>query len=495
MTSTRKPRVVVVGAGFGGLFAAKGLAKAEVDVILVDRNNYHTFIPLLYQVASAELLPEEIAYPVRTIARRQRNLRFILAEVIGVDLDAKVVKTTREELPYDFLILAAGSVTNFFGLESVERHAFGIKDLPESVALRNHILERFEQASHEEDPEKRKALLTFVIVGGGPTGVEFSATLSELIRGTLRKDYPDLSLDEMKVYLLEATDRLLPSVKPELGAYAAEILRKKGVIVQLGAMVTGATAERVELRDAPAIPTHTLVWTAGVRASELADQLGVARGRAGRIVVTDELHLPGRPEVYVVGDMAYVEQEGRPVPQVAPAAIQQAEVAAANIVRQLRGEPLAPFRYEDKGTMVTIGRSAGVAAIGRWSIKGFVAWVAWLAVHIIRLIGFRNRLYVLSSWAWSYIFQDRIRLIIKARGHHPPDEGPPSEQQRADGVSSTEQRLPDEPSTERLHTDGAPSTEQLEPDEPSSEGLQPNGALSSDQRQPDEVPSSVHPDA
>lgn len=413
VTSEKWPRIVVVGAGFGGLFAARGLAEMEAEVILVDKNNYHTFIPLLYQVAAAELEPEEIAYPVRTIARRQKNMRFVMAEVVEINLEDKVVITCDDQIAYDYLILSIGSVTNFFGLDRVARHAFGIKDVPEALALRNHILERFEMASHESDPKRQQALLTFVVVGGGPTGVEFSATLSELIRGILVKDYPELPFERMRVLLLEAADRLLPFLSPELGTYTAKVLKKKGVEVIVGAKVTGATTDQIELEGEDPIPASTLVWTAGVRAGELASDMGVEQGRAGRVIVTDELHLPNNPYVYVIGDMAYVEQDGRPVPQVAPAAIQQAEVASENIKRHVKGEALRRFQYKDKGTMVTIGRSKGVAKVNRLKIKGFSAWIAWLAVHIVRLIGFRNRMYVLSSWAWSYIFQDRIRLIIK----------------------------------------------------------------------------------
>lgn len=411
----RRPKIVIVGAGFGGLFAAKGLAGAPADVIIIDKNNYHAFVPLIYQVAAAELDPVEIAHPVRTIARRHENMSFIMDEVKRVDLPGRRVITGEGSIDYDYLVLAAGSVTNFFGLVPVARHAFGMKSLSDAFHLRNHILLAFERASRETDAERRRAMLTFVVVGGGPTGVEFSATLSELIWITLRKDYPHLPFAEVRVILLEAAERVLPFLPRRLSDYTRKTLEDKGVEVITGAMVTGATERQVELKGMDPIPTETIVWTAGVAAGELAAGLGVPTGRGGRVLVEETLQVPGHPQVYVIGDMAYAETGGRPVPQVAPAAIQQAEAAAGNIRRQMAGVPLQPFRYKDPGTMVIIGRGRGVAAIGRRMITGFPAWILWIIVHIVRLIGFRNRLYVLSGWAWSYIFHDRIRLILGRR--------------------------------------------------------------------------------
>jgi len=406
---------VVVGAGFGGLWAAKALAKAPVEVWLVDRNNYHTFLPLLYQVAAAELEPEEIAYPVRGIVRRHPNVRFFMAEVQGVDLEGRAVVTDAGRLPYDYLILAAGSVTNFFGLESVERCGRGMKDLREAVALRSEILSRFEEAAKEPDATRRRALLTFVIVGGGATGVEFAGTLAELIWHVLRRDYPEIDMREARVLLVEATGALLPGLPAELGAYARRSLEAMGVEVMLNTAVVGATASEVQIQGGDPIPAHTLVWTAGVRANELADKLGAPQGRGARVVVEPTLQLPGHPEVYVVGDMAYVEREdGTPVPQVAPAAIQEGAFAARNILRQIAGEEPLPFVYKDPGTMVTLGRNKGVARLWGRSIRGFLAWAAWLAVHLVKLIGFRNRLVVLTNWAWNYFFFDRaVRLILR----------------------------------------------------------------------------------
>jgi len=411
----KRARVVIVGAGFGGLWAAKGLAGHDVDVLLIDRNNFHTFVPLLYQVAAGELAPEQIAYPVRSIVRRQRNVRFLMAVVERVDLEARCLYTREDRIPYDYLVLAAGSVTNYFGLESVAQRAWTMKDLASAVALRSRVLEILERAVREEDPQRRQALLTFVIVGGGPTGVEFAATLAELLWQVLVKDYPELPLTEARIILIEAMPSLLPGMHPELAAYARETLEKKGVEVRLGTMVIGATDREVLLKDQPPIAAETLVWTAGVRANDLADRMGVEQSRGGRVVVTPELHLPGYPEVYVVGDMAYLEDPaGRPIPQVAPAAIQQGSHAARNILRAVRGEALLPFHYRDMGTMVVIGRNRGVAHLFGRTARGFLAWLAWLIVHLLRLIGFRNRLLVLTNWAWNYLFYERaVRLILK----------------------------------------------------------------------------------
>lgn len=413
--ASKRPRVVIVGAGFGGLWAAKTMAGHDLDVLLLDRNNFHTFVPLLYQVAAGELAPEQIAYPVRSIVRRRENVRFVMAEVERVDLEAKAIYTPEDRISYDYLILACGSVTNYFGLSSVAERAWTMKDLSEAVALRSQVLSLLERAAREEDAERRRALLTFVVVGGGPTGVEFAATLAELIWQVLVKDFPEIPFDEARVILLEAMPQLLPGLDPSLAAYTRRALEEKGVEVRLETMVTGATDREVLLKDGPPIAAETLIWTAGVRAPELADRLGVAQARGGRVVVTPYLHLPDRPDVYVIGDMSYLEgEDGRPVPQVAPAAIQQGVHAAQNILRAVKNEPLTPFRYRDKGTMVTIGRGRGVARVGGRAFRGFVAWLAWLVVHLVKLIGFRNRLLVLTNWAWNYIFYERaVRLIIK----------------------------------------------------------------------------------
>jgi NADH dehydrogenase len=406
------PLVAIVGAGFGGLRAARALESALVRVLLVDRNNYHLFQPLLYQVATAGLAPGEIAHPVRAILRRQRNAEFRLAEANGVDLAGRRLLTNMGPIAYDYLILAPGSRANFLGLDGVARHAFALKGVDDAVAIRNHVLAMFEQAMQEQDPGARRARLSFVIVGGGPTGVESAGALAELMRLVLVKDYRGLNVKDVRVLLLEATDRLLAGLPESLGEAAAEILWRKHVEVRFGAAVQDFDGRRVTLEGGEVIPACTLIWAAGVRAAELADTLGAQQASQGRVVVSPSLQLPGHPEVYVIGDAAYLEDGGRPLPLVAPVAIQQAEVAAANVRRALAGQPPRDFVYKDPGVLATIGRNAAVAWIWGLRLRGFVAWVMWLVVHIAQLIGFRNRLVVLINWAWDYLFYERaVRLI------------------------------------------------------------------------------------
>jgi len=407
-----RPAVVVVGAGFGGLRAARTLRRAPIDVILIDRHNYHLFQPLLYQVATAGLEPEQIARPVRAILRRQTNLEFRLAEVTGVDFPARRVLTDAGPVAYDHLILALGGETNFFGLDSVQRNGIGLKDIPEAVAIRNHVLRCFEQAMLEEDPDRRRALLTIVVVGGGPTGVEMAGALSELIGLVLVKDYPRLNITDVRVLLLEATDRLLGAMPGKLRAAAAETLWKKHVEVRFGAAVEEFDGSRVRLKGGEVIPASTLLWAAGVQAASLTRRLGVRTARQGRVVVEPTLRVPGHPEVSVVGDAAYLEDGGQALPMMAPVAIQMAETAAGNVLRALRGEPPRPFRYRDPGSLATIGRNAAVAYIRGIAFRGFLAWVVWLVVHLIQLIGFRNKLLVLINWGWDYFFYERAVRII-----------------------------------------------------------------------------------
>ncbi|HEU5262683.1 MAG TPA: NAD(P)/FAD-dependent oxidoreductase [Gemmatimonadales bacterium] len=409
-----KPAVVIVGAGFGGLRAARALRKAPVDVVLLDRNNYHLFQPLLYQVATAGLEPEQIARPVRAILRGQKNFEFRMVTVTGVDVGARQVATDNGPVRYDYLVLAVGGETNYFGLESIVRHGFGLKGVIDAVAIRNHVLLCFERAMLEPDTERRRALLTFVVVGGGPTGVEMAGALSELIRLVLVKDYPRLNVKHVRVLLLEAADRLLAPMPERLREAAAETLWHKHVEVRFGAAVQDYDGTRVLLKGGEVVPAHTLLWAAGVKAVSLTAQLGLATAQQGRLVVTPALQVPNHPEVYVIGDAAYLETDGTPLPMMAPVAIQMAETAAGNIVRQLSGEPPRAFRYKDPGQLATIGRNAAVAYIRGIGFKGFPAWVVWLIVHIIQLIGFRNKLLVLINWAWDYFFYERAaRLITK----------------------------------------------------------------------------------
>ncbi len=409
-----RPTVVIVGAGFGGLRAARALKRTPVDVVLLDRHNYHLFQPLLYQVATAGLEPEQIAKPVRSILRGQPNFEFRMVEVTSVDLATRHVMTDNGPVAYTHLILAAGGETNYFGLESIVRHGFGLKDVGEAVAIRNHVLSGFERAMLEPDGERRRALLTFVVVGGGPTGVEMAGALSELIRLVLIKDYPRLNIKDVRVLLLEATDRLLAAMPERLREAAAETLWRKHVEVRFGAVVEQCDGVQVRLKGGEVIPAQTLIWAAGAKAVALTSRLGLATARQDRVAVEPTLQVPGHPEIYVIGDAAYLEVEGEPLPMMAPVALQMAETAAANIHRDLRGEPAAPFRYKDPGSLATIGRNAAVAYLRGIAFTGFAAWVVWLIVHIIQLIGFRNKLFVLLNWAWDYFFYERgARLITR----------------------------------------------------------------------------------
>ena len=406
------PTVVVVGAGFGGLRAARALRRAPVQVVLLDRNNYHLFQPLLYQVATAGLEPEEIAKPARAILRGQKNFDFRMVEVTRVDFAAKRLETSAGPIAYDFLVLAPGGETNFFGLDSMQRHGLGLKDIPDAIEIRNHVLTCFEQAMLEPDAERRRALLTFIVVGGGPTGVEMAGALSELIRLVLVKDYPRLNIKDVRILLLEATDKLLAAMPERLREAAGKTLWRKYVEVRFGASVADYDGERIRLKSGEVIPAQTVIWAAGVRASSLNGTLGVPMGRQGRIPVEPTLQVTGHPEVFIIGDAAYREENGEPLPMVAPVAIQMGQSVGRNIKRQLRGQPLEPFRYRDQGTLATIGRNAAVANVFGVQASGFIAWVMWLGIHIIQLIGFRNKLFVLINWAWDYFFYERAARLI-----------------------------------------------------------------------------------
>jgi len=409
----RTPHVVIVGAGFGGLRAARALARAPVRVTLVDRKNYHLFQPFLYQVATAALSPADIAQPVRAILRKQHNLEFNLSEVQQVDLEKRRLVTDTGDILYDYLILAMGGQTNSFGIESIARNAHGLKDIDDSVGIRNHILRMFELAALESDLDRCRAMRTFVIAGGGPTGVECSGAISELVRLVLKKDYPGLNINDVRIILLEGASQLLAGMPSQLSEYTEKALWSKHVEVHFNSMVTGYDGSQISLKGGEVIPACTLIWAAGVRASRLADTLGTSQTRLGQLEVDETLHLHEYPEVYVIGDAAaFPNENGQPLPMVAPVAMQQAKVAARNIQRAIQGKLPEKFIYRDPGSLATIGRNAAVARLGRWQFTGFIAWLLWLGVHILQLIGFRNRLVVLINWAWDYLFYDRpIRLI------------------------------------------------------------------------------------
>ena len=415
MNTNKLPHVVIVGAGFGGMEAAKKLANAPVRITLIDRQNYHLFQPLLYQVAIAGLVPSQIAYPLRTIFRRQKNLTFQMSEVTSIDFKARYIRTNGSVIAYDYLILAIGGQTNFFGLNAVEENGFQLKSIENATSTRNHLLRMFERASREVDPEKRKALLTFVVVGGGPTGVETAGALAELITHVMAKDYPEMDLNEVRVLLLEATNTVMMAYPEELRKATVKLLQNKNVEIMLNARLTDYNGQRITLADSTHINAHTLIWTAGVRSAELTDRLGVQQAAAGRVRVEPTLQLPEHPEVFIVGDASYVEDEkGQPLPMLATVAQQQASAAARNIKKIVRGESPQPFQYKDPGLLATIGRNAAVARIWGLSFSGFIAWVIWVGLHIYRLIGFRNRLVVLINWAWDYFFYDnQVRLITR----------------------------------------------------------------------------------
>ncbi len=429
----RRPRIVIIGAGFGGLQAAKVLAKEPVEITVIDRNNYHCFLPLLYQVATAGLEPEAIAQPVRRILRGP-NLRFMMAEVTGIDLERRCVRinagaadgaSARDDVPYDYLVVAAGSVTNFFGMASVEEAAYGLKDLPEAVELRDRILRSFERAE-QAAPEDRTRLMTTIVVGGGPTGVELAGALAELQRHVLRRDFPRLDVAQARVLLLEATDKVLPSLPDSLRRKAERQMRDLGVEVRTGAAVASADGDGVTLRDGERIEAATVIWVAGVRASPLAEMLG-GGGPAGRVAVRSTLQIATHDEVYVVGDMAFVTEQGGH-PAIAPVAIAQGEVAAKNILRAIASETQRPLDFTARDMLVTIGRSRGVAVVRGLRFSGLVAWVLWLFVHLLKLVGLRNRLVVLTNWVWNYFTYDRGVRIITGRGagQAAREQAPPS---------------------------------------------------------------------
>jgi NADH dehydrogenase len=416
------PHVVVLGGGFGGLEAARALAGTSVRVTLVDRRNHHLFQPLLYQVATAGLSAPDIAAPIRRILWRTPNVTVLLAEATGIDVGQRTVLLSDGLVPYDFLIVATGATHSYFGHDEWAAHAPGLKTLEDALELRRRILLAYEQAEREEDPERRRQWLTFVVVGAGPTGVELAGALAEIARHTLARDFRRIDPRSARVILVEGTSRVLPPYPAELSDSARLQLERLGVQVWTGAMVTGVDAHGVEL-GGDRIAARTVLWAAGVQASPLGRTLGVPLDRAGRVRVTPELTLPGRSDVFVVGDLSALEQDGKPVPGVAPAAIQMGRHAARNVLRATRGEPLRPFRYVDKGTLATIGRSAGVAVLGRVKLTGFVAWLAWLFIHIFFLIGFRNRFVVLFEWAWAYLTYERgARLILAPAAPSAPVE-------------------------------------------------------------------------
>lgn len=407
------PRVVIVGGGFGGLQCAKALRDKPVDVVLVDRHNYHLFTPLLYQVASCLLNPSEITAPLRKVFRGAANVRYREGEITGVDFERKVVKLVGPgaeqpvELPYDYLVLATGSQTNYYGNDSVRDHALGLKDLGEALQLRNHVLECLERATTAPTEEERLRLLTFCIVGGGPTGVEYAGALGELARLVLPHEYPEMSSSSLRILLLEGGDRLLPQFVPRLSDYARRELEGRGVEVRTNTMVASADDMGVVLHDGSEIPTASMIWTAGVRPSDPVHELPV------RLEVDDHLRVVGADGVFAIGDVAAAhDKHGVVLPMVSPPAMQAGRYVARHIAD---GDIRRKFRYRDKGTLATIGRRSAVGQVGPLRFRGFLGWLVWLVVHLFYLIGFENRVRVMMRWAWYYVRFDRpIRVIVEA---------------------------------------------------------------------------------
>lgn len=415
----REPHVVIVGAGFGGLNAALALGGAAVRVTVIDQHNYHLFQPLLYQVATAGLSPGDIAYPIRAVVRRQKNTSVILAKVESIDAKARVLRLEDREIAYDFLILATGAQHSYFGHPEWEAIAPGLKTIEDALSIRRRVLLAFERAETETDPARRQALLTFVIVGAGPTGVEMAGAISEIALKVMVQDFRNINPRETRTILVEAGPRILPSFPEKLSIKAEESLTRIGVAVRKNTSVTAieegkVTVKQANASDSETISVQTVVWAAGVSASPLAACLGVPLDRSGRVIVEAALNILGHPEIFVIGDLAnFAHQEGgKPLPGLAPVAIQQGRQAAANILRACRGEALTPFHYKDRGSMATIGRGSAVVAFGKSTLSGFFAWVAWIFIHILFLIGFRNRFMVLLDWAWSFVTAHRAARLI-----------------------------------------------------------------------------------
>ncbi len=412
-TSSRPPRVVIVGAGFGGLAAARALARSPVEVVVVDRHNYHLFQPLLYQVATAGLSPADIAWPIRGILRRQRNATVLLARVTGVDPMARLVQTDGQAIPYDFLILATGARHSYFGRDEWEEVAPGLKKIDDATAIRRRVLLAFEQAEGTADAEERRRLLNFVVIGGGPTGVELAGAIAELAKVALAQDFRTIDPREARIVLIEAGPRLLATFSERLSHIAEDSLGRLGVEVVTGRAVTGCDAEGVSL-GTERLASRTVLWAAGVMASPAGKWLAAERDRAGRIVVGPDFSVQGHPEIFAVGDTAAMRDAvGRQVPGVAPAAKQGGRYVAQVIRARIAGRPApAAFRYRDWGNMATIGRKSAVCDFGRIRLTGFPAWILWGVAHVYFLIGFRNRAVVALNWLWSYLtFQRGARLI------------------------------------------------------------------------------------
>lgn len=411
----KKPRIVVVGAGFAGLRVIRKLAKVNVEIILIDRHNYHTFIPLLYQVAAGFIPPEAIAYPLRKYIRSAKNTRFLQAEVLKIDFVAKIVTTDVVDLTYDYLVVATGSQAEFLGVDGAPEYALPMRTLADAVDIRERIVSNFERASTCGDRDRRMQLLTLAIVGGGATGVELAGSLKEFIEGTLTKDYPTVNLQQVRVILIHSGTRLLADYPTRLSNYTLRQLRRRGVKVHLQSRVSEVMPGAIELDDGTILETATTIWTAGVEANYPQPERELATAKKNKICVNSNLQLFNHPEVYALGDVAFVKQNGEPLLGIAPEALQQGSAVAQNLRRQLRGLSLKPFDYFNKGKAAIIARNSGVAyLLGRIPLQGFLAWLMWLIIHLYYLPGIANRLMVLGSWLRDYFTRERdFRQLFK----------------------------------------------------------------------------------
>jgi len=404
--------VVIVGAGFAGLFAAKKFINKRVRVTIIDRNNYHTFNPLLYQVGAAEIDPGQIAYPVRAAVRNGMNIKFIMADVKKINFQKNRVITDIDEIEYDYLVLASGSRADFFGIKGAESCSFILKTLDDALKLRNHILTCFEKANTSEKSEEKEELLTFVIAGGGATGVEFAGAFAELVKGPIDRDFPDIKFQDVKIILVEAGDKLLSGYSRSTSDYVISRLKRKGVKVMLKSPVAKIDRSGITLGDGDLIRSATVLWTAGVSGFDLPADIKLPVTHDKRIKVNPALQVEGYDNVFVCGDIAHFVQNNESLPMLAPVATQQGKHAADNILKMISGEKPKPFRYTYRGSMIVVGRNTAVTKIGNMEIKGFFAWILWLFIHIAYLIGFRNKLFVLVNWFTDYIFFERAGRII-----------------------------------------------------------------------------------
>jgi NADH dehydrogenase len=412
MDTTHKPHVVIIGGGFGGLRAARGLAHHDVRITLIDRRNHHLFQPLLYQVATAGLSPGDIAAPIRWILRGHKNIQVLLGEVVDIDVSAKVVKLRDATAPYDYLVIATGATHSYFGHDQWEPFAPGLKTIEDAIEMRRRVLLAFELAERQAAEGEGQIQLNFVVIGGGPTGVELAGTLAEISRLVLAHEFASIDPKRTRIILLEGGPRVLPAYAEDLSRSAENQLRKLGVEVQTSALVTRVEADAVYVGETR-IPAVVILWAAGVAASPLGKKLGAPVDRAGRVMVESDLSIPGHREVFVIGDLAALkDKHGKLLPGLAPVAMQEGDAVAKTIGRDLKGRPRKRFDYFDKGTLATIGRAAGVAQFGRVHISGYFAWLSWLFIHIFFLIGFRNRLLVMIEWAWSYFTYERGARLI-----------------------------------------------------------------------------------